>query len=100
MDAWNADQLRKMQAGGNSKLNDFFKQYGVDKATDIKLKYSNRVAEVHSGCSCPCRIRRMLKLWCPAACWSWEVPAADQWYSLYLPVYPVINIAGRTSTCQ
>jgi len=49
MDAWNPDQLRKMQAGGNAKLNDFFRQYGIDKATDIKVKYNNRVAEVRAG---------------------------------------------------
>lgn len=46
MDAWSADQLKKMQAGGNDKLNQFFKQYGVDKYTDIRDKYNNRVAEV------------------------------------------------------
>eukprot|EP00878_Enallax_costatus_P020982 GHUV01022198.1.p1 GENE.GHUV01022198.1~~GHUV01022198.1.p1 ORF type:complete len:327 (+),score=91.67 GHUV01022198.1:646-1626(+) len=47
MDAWSADQLKKMQAGGNGALNDFFKQYGVDKYTDIKDKYNNRVAEIY-----------------------------------------------------
>jgi hypothetical protein len=46
MDAWSADQLKKMQAGGNGVLNDFFKQYGVDKYTEIREKYNNRVAEV------------------------------------------------------
>lgn len=46
MDAWSADQLKKMQAGGNGALNEFFKQYGVDKYTDIRDKYNNRVAEV------------------------------------------------------
>lgn len=49
MDAWSADQLKKMQAGGNGALNDFFKQYGVDKYTDIRDKYNNRVAEVCWG---------------------------------------------------
>lgn len=47
MDAWNPDQLKKMQAGGNGKLNAFFQQHGVDKAVDIKVKYNNRVAEVY-----------------------------------------------------
>lgn len=47
MDAWSADQLKKMQAGGNGALNDFFKQYGVDKYTDIRDKYNNRVAEIY-----------------------------------------------------
>jgi ADP-ribosylation factor GTPase-activating protein 1 len=46
MDAWSADQLKKMQAGGNGKLNEFFKQYGVDKYTDIRDKYHSKVAEV------------------------------------------------------
>lgn len=50
MDAWSVEQLKKMQAGGNGALNDFFKQYGVDKYTDIRDKYNNRVAEVSS---CP-----------------------------------------------
>jgi hypothetical protein len=47
MDAWSADQLKKMQAGGNGALNEFFRQYGVDKYTDIRDKYNNRVAEVN-----------------------------------------------------
>jgi hypothetical protein len=46
MDAWSADQLKKMQAGGNGVLNEFFRQYGVDKYTEIRDKYNNRVAEV------------------------------------------------------
>ncbi len=45
MDAWSADQLRRMQAGGNAKLNEFFGRYGIPKATDIRVKYNNRVAE-------------------------------------------------------
>lgn len=49
MDAWSADQLKKMQAGGNGVLNHFFKQYGVDKYTDIRDKYNNRVAEVRAA---------------------------------------------------
>eukprot|EP00775_Hariotina_reticulata_P007172 gene7172-7386_t len=47
MDAWSPDQLKKMQSGGNGALNDFFKQYGVDKYTDIRDKYNNRVAELY-----------------------------------------------------
>lgn len=49
MDAWSPEQLRKMQAGGNGALNEFFRQYGVDKHVDIRDKYNNRVAEVSSG---------------------------------------------------
>ncbi|KAF8068451.1 maoI [Scenedesmus sp. PABB004] len=47
MDAWSADQLKKMQAGGNGALNEFFKQYGVPKHTEIRDKYNNRVAEIY-----------------------------------------------------
>lgn len=47
MDAWSEEQLKKMQAGGNGALNNFFKQYGVDKYTDIREKYNNRVAEIY-----------------------------------------------------
>ena len=46
MDAWSADQLKKMQVGGNGKLNAFFKNYGIAKETEIKQKYSGQVAEV------------------------------------------------------
>ncbi len=46
MDSWSKDQLRKMQCGGNGKLNAFLKQYGVEKSTDIKDKYNSRAAEV------------------------------------------------------
>ena len=48
MDAWSADQLKKMQAGGNGKLNAFFKNYGIPKETEIKEKYGGQVAEVGS----------------------------------------------------
>lgn len=46
MDSWSKDQLKKMQCGGNGKLNSFLKQYGVEKSTDIKDKYNSRAAEV------------------------------------------------------
>jgi hypothetical protein len=46
MDSWSNEQLRKMQAGGNGKLNAFFKQYGIDKYTDIGEKYNTKAAEV------------------------------------------------------
>ncbi|GFH16527.1 Arf GTPase activating protein [Haematococcus lacustris] len=45
MDSWSADQLRKMQAGGNGKLNAFLQQYGIDKYTDINEKYNTKAAE-------------------------------------------------------
>ncbi|PNH08809.1 ADP-ribosylation factor GTPase-activating protein AGD7 [Tetrabaena socialis] len=45
MDSWSNEQLRKMQAGGNGKLNAFLKQYGVEKGMDIKDKYNTKAAE-------------------------------------------------------
>lgn len=44
MDAWNPDQLRRMQLGGNDKLNKFLQQYGVPKAMDIRDKYNTKAA--------------------------------------------------------
>lgn len=62
MDAWSEEQLKKMQAGGNGALNDFFKQYGVDKYTDIREKYNNRVAEVRRMCCVQGVSRRDIRL--------------------------------------
>ena len=45
MDAWNPDQLKRMQLGGNDKLNAFLQQYGVPKATEIRDKYNSKAAE-------------------------------------------------------
>ncbi|GMH33147.1 hypothetical protein BSKO_00981 [Bryopsis sp. KO-2023] len=47
MDAWSPSQLKKMEIGGNGKMNNFFKQYGVDKFTDIPVKYNSAVAEAY-----------------------------------------------------
>lgn len=52
MDAWSAEQLKRMQLGGNDALNNFLKRYGVDKHTDIKEKYNSPGAEVRSAQSC------------------------------------------------
>ena len=46
MDAWSPDQLKKMHLGGNDVVNNFLKQYGIDKYTDIKEKYNSQAAEV------------------------------------------------------
>ncbi len=56
MDSWSQDQLKKMQAGGNSKLNAFLGQYGIAKDTDIAEKYNSKAAEVgrrRAQCSHP-----------------------------------------------
>jgi ADP-ribosylation factor GTPase-activating protein 1 len=47
MDAWNPDQLKRMQKGGNSKLNAFLLEYGVEKHMDIKEKYNSKAAEFY-----------------------------------------------------
>eukprot|EP00798_Chlamydomonas_sp_ICE-L_P013017 gene13017-3523_t len=47
MDAWSNDQLKKMQCGGNAKMNAFFKQYGVEKSIDIVEKYNSKAAEFY-----------------------------------------------------
>lgn len=47
MDAWNPDQLKRMQMGGNAKLNAFLKEYGIPKHTDIKEKYNSKPAEFY-----------------------------------------------------
>lgn len=52
MDAWSEDQLKKMQAGGNGKLNTFFKAYGIAKEVGIKEKYAGQVAEVSRASVC------------------------------------------------
>ena len=46
MDSWSPEQLRKMQCGGNGKMNAFLKQYGVEKNTDTIEKYNSKAAEV------------------------------------------------------
>eukprot|EP00271_Cylindrocystis_brebissonii_P014173 TRINITY_DN35431_c0_g1_i1.p1 TRINITY_DN35431_c0_g1~~TRINITY_DN35431_c0_g1_i1.p1 ORF type:complete len:550 (+),score=83.13 TRINITY_DN35431_c0_g1_i1:292-1941(+) len=47
MDSWSEIQLKKMEAGGNSTLNDFLSQYGIPKDTDIVVKYNSKGAEVY-----------------------------------------------------
>jgi ADP-ribosylation factor GTPase-activating protein 1 len=47
MDAWNPDQLKRMQAGGNGSLNTFLSKYGITKHTDIKEKYNSKAAEFY-----------------------------------------------------
>ena len=47
MDAWNELQLKKMQVGGNGKMNGFFEKYGVSKGTGIVDKYNSPAAEFY-----------------------------------------------------
>ena len=40
MDSWSEIQLKKMEAGGNDRLNRFLAARGVPKETDIPAKYN------------------------------------------------------------
>lgn len=47
MDSWSEIQLKKMEAGGNDKLNAFLSLYGIPKETDIVPKYNSNAASVY-----------------------------------------------------
>ena len=47
MDAWTPDQLARMTAGGNGKLNAFLSEYGVPARSTIPQKYSSKAAEIY-----------------------------------------------------
>lgn len=47
MDSWSEIQIKKMEAGGNERLNAFLAQYGVPKETDIVTKYNTNAASVY-----------------------------------------------------
>lgn len=47
MDSWSEIQIKKMEAGGNEKLNAFLAQYGISKETDIVTKYNTNAASVY-----------------------------------------------------
>ncbi|GKV05792.1 hypothetical protein SLEP1_g17759 [Rubroshorea leprosula] len=47
MDSWSEIQIKKMEAGGNEKLNAFLAQYGVSKETDIVAKYNTNAANIY-----------------------------------------------------
>ncbi|RZR70446.1 hypothetical protein BHM03_00000052 [Ensete ventricosum] len=47
MDSWSEIQLKKMEAGGNDRLNAFLARYGVPKETDIVAKYNTPGAAVY-----------------------------------------------------
>lgn len=72
MDSWSQDQLRKMQCGGNGKLNSFLKLYNIDKSLDIKEKYNSKAAEVgvqaEPSCWGRARVRRAGAATYPLTC--------------------------------
>ncbi|KAJ0262224.1 ADP-ribosylation factor GTPase-activating protein AGD7 [Hirschfeldia incana] len=47
MDSWSEIQIKKMDAGGNEKLNKFLALYGISKETDIVAKYNSNAASVY-----------------------------------------------------
>ncbi|XP_022897235.1 probable ADP-ribosylation factor GTPase-activating protein AGD6 [Olea europaea var. sylvestris] len=47
MDSWSEIQLKKMELGGNDKLNQFMVQYGIPKETEIVTKYNTNAASVY-----------------------------------------------------
>lgn len=47
MDSWSEIQLKKMEFGGNDRLNSFLAQYGIPKETDIVTKYNTNAASVY-----------------------------------------------------
>ncbi|CDY18435.1 BnaA04g21520D [Brassica napus] len=47
MDSWSEIQLKKMDSGGNHKLNTFLSLHGISKETEIVAKYSSDAASVY-----------------------------------------------------
>lgn len=47
MDSWSEREIKAMTVGGNKKMNDFFKEHGVDPDTPITEKYNSDVAELY-----------------------------------------------------
>ncbi|KAE8679477.1 putative ADP-ribosylation factor GTPase-activating protein AGD6 [Hibiscus syriacus] len=47
MDSWSDIQIKKMESGGNEKLNAFFAQYGIPRETDIVTKYNTNAASIY-----------------------------------------------------
>ncbi|KAI3986228.1 hypothetical protein MKX01_031464 [Papaver californicum] len=47
MDSWSEIQLKKMESGGNDKLNAFLAKYAIPKETNIIAKYNTNAASVY-----------------------------------------------------
>ncbi|WZY92141.1 hypothetical protein YC2023_064470 [Brassica napus] len=47
MDSWSEIQIKKMESGGNERLNGFLAQYGIAKETEIVAKYNSNAASVY-----------------------------------------------------
>ncbi|KAG0460840.1 hypothetical protein HPP92_021137 [Vanilla planifolia] len=47
MDSWSEIQIKKMEAGGNDRLNAFLAQYGILKEMDVVAKYNSNAASIY-----------------------------------------------------
>ncbi|KAF3575700.1 hypothetical protein DY000_02029168 [Brassica cretica] len=47
MDSWSEVQIKKMESGGNERLNSFLARYGIAKETEIAAKYNSNAASVY-----------------------------------------------------
>ncbi|KAI9154039.1 hypothetical protein LWI28_020213 [Acer negundo] len=47
MDSWSEIQIKKMESGGNERLNTFLSQYGIAKEIDIVTKYNTNAASIY-----------------------------------------------------
>ncbi|KAE8724952.1 putative ADP-ribosylation factor GTPase-activating protein AGD6 [Hibiscus syriacus] len=47
MDSWSDIQIKKMESGGNDKINAFLARYGIPKETDIVTKYITNAASIY-----------------------------------------------------
>ncbi|KAJ4891837.1 ADP-ribosylation factor GTPase-activating protein AGD7 [Raphanus sativus] len=47
MDSWSEIQVKKMESGGNERLNSFLALYGISKETEIVSKYNSNAASVY-----------------------------------------------------
>lgn len=47
MDSWSEIQIKKMESGGNERLNAFLSQYGIPKETEIVTKYNTNAASIY-----------------------------------------------------
>lgn len=68
-----------MRNGGNDNLNAFLKQYGIDKSTEIKLKYNSKAAEF---------FREKIRASVTGAAYSPPPPDASNSVRLYISTSP------------
>ena len=47
LDMWTEKQLKLIKAGGNNKLKEYFKRFGLDNIYDTKIKYNTKAADYY-----------------------------------------------------